>query len=177
MTEKSRKKTNIIEELLFDVVLGGEQDPMGTAQPDETPIFLRTSTAYYPPVRITDLENQVRILTFRVGDLVRLVKEMHVEIFDKPNFTSLTISDLGSNLLKVAIPISVIIEETDEEALARWPEVNAYGLGATLHEALEYLKTDIQDLYTDINSRDPNTLGDVAIKTKNILDKYIERKE
>jgi len=177
MIEKSRKKTNIIEELLFDVVFGGEQDPMGTAQPDETPIFLHTSTAYYTPGRMTDLENQVHILTYRVADIVRLAKEMHAEIFDRPNVTSLTISDLGSNLLKVVIPISVIVEETDEEALVRWPEVNAYGLGATLHEALEYLKTDIQDLCADLNSRDPNTLGDVAIKTKNILDQYIERKE
>ncbi len=105
------------------------------------------------------------------------IKELRLELQSRPLVSSMLLSDLNNKRFSVRSPISIILEEYDEEGLARWPEVNAYGLGPTLHEAILDLKQNIVNLFLDLLDRDQESLGELAVETLDTLKVYISKEE
>lgn len=116
-------------------------------------------------------------LSSEIRELLEELKELRTELSGRPLVSTILLSNLSDVRVTVVNPISVIVEEYDEECLARWPEVNAYGMGSTLSEAIHHLKDDIVELYYDLASRDEGILGDIADETLRALRSYIRERE
>lgn len=119
---------------------------------------------------VFQLSNEIRVL-------LEEVKELRSELRSRPIASSVLLSNLNTNSLSVQNPISIILEEYDEECLAIWPEVNAHGLGSTLNEAISDLKQNIENLFFNLSNRDEESLGELASETLNTLNSYIYKKE
>ena len=118
-----------------------------------------------------------QMLFNEVRALLQEVKELRSDFRSRPLTSSILLTNLNNKGLSIRHPISVIVEEYDEECLARWPEANAHGLGPTLYEAIVDLKQNIVDLFSDLSDRDEESLGDLAIETLSTLKAYINKKE
>lgn len=102
------------------------------------------------------------------------ISQLRKELSLRPLASAIAIYDLGNDKLKVKSPISVVLNETDEESLARWPETRAYGIGSTLAEAISNLKQNISDLFFDLKSRPQESLGGIAIDTLRTLETHLQ---
>ena len=151
---------------------------MGTLSGTEIPAFYRTY--YQIPTRgtlqITAIESNLQLtiqLLQETQTLLAEVKALREEFANRPLVSSVLLNDLSNEKLSLINPVSVVLEETDEECLARWPEVNAFGIGTTLSEAIHNLKENISDLYLDLSARDRGGLGEIALDTLSVLNAYI----
>jgi hypothetical protein len=118
--------------------------------------------------------NFVIQLTEKLQEALSEIRQLRDELSQRPLVSAITLYDLGANTLKVKMPISVVLHETDEESLARWPETRAYGIGGTLSEAISNLKQNIADLFFDLKSREPESLGEIALDTLRILETHLQ---
>ena len=151
----------------------------GTLGGTEIPAFYEK---YYGiPTRgsfqIIGIESNLQLtiqLLYEVQALSAEVKSLREELANRPLVSSIIINNLSNENLTVVNPIPVIVEETDDECLARWSEVNAFGIGTTLSEAIRNLKDNISDLFLDLTGRDRESLGQIALETLEILTSYIQ---
>ena len=72
---------------------------------------------------------------------------------------------------------AIVIEEYPDETVARWPEVEAFGSGATEAEAIAILKQDIVSLFEDLVAFSDDELGKLPRGWKRILLRIIETNE
>ena len=74
------------------------------------------------------------------------------------------------------IAVDQVLLQFDEEAVARWPEVEATGIGATEFEAIESLRKDIAELFEDLSSSDSSELSDQTAGALAVLRSVIEKR-
>lgn len=129
------------------------------------------------PLTPFGVETNIYSIVFQLSaDIKQLLEEIRLlkeQLLDRPLVSSLSLGNLNNDRIELLKPISIILEETDEECLARWPEVNGFGIGSTISEAIRVLKKNICEIYFDITSRDKATLGELALETLSTLDEYI----
>jgi len=149
--------------------------PSGTGMPSVYKDFfdLPTYGTSFPRTVEGHLQYVILSLMQDVQLLSAEVKTLRNELTNRPLVSSILLNDLSTDQLGLLIPISAIIEESPDECLARWPEVNAFGIGATLNEAIYNLKENISDIYLDLKSREPSSLGVIAEDMLRILMIYI----
>ncbi len=82
---------------------------------------------------------------------------------------STSMVDLGDEHLTLRTPLSVVVEADDEEAVASWPEIEAFGSGSTGAEALNDLKDEIIRLYRDLEATPDVELGRLPLRWKRAL--------
>lgn len=87
---------------------------------------------------------------------------------------SVSIVDLGKPGLKLRVALVVMLEENGAEFLASWPEVEAWGAGATEADAINELKDEILRLYTDLSGSDDASLGKLPRRWKASLSAIID---
>ncbi len=150
--------------------------PSGTGHPSTYGGFFEppTSETGRPTTVETNLQATILMLLHEVQVLSDDVKILRDELANRPLASSFLLNELINNELLLSHPISVILEETPEECLARWPEVNAFGIGTTVNEAIHNLKVNICELYKDLSSRDSKILGEMAMDFLRILRAYIK---
>lgn len=144
-----------------------------------TSIFPRTQTQI---PRIGDLisqgstadEIQTDILE-RLETLTNQTGQLKTEVQDRPIKYNLQIRDLGDDDYKLAEPLLVTIEEyhDDDTVIASFPEVEAFGEGATETEALLQLKWAILDLYEELKELSSKELGGLPKSWLTVLQKVI----
>ena len=139
-------------------------------------IEIPTSPTYRLPVSGPSLQYFLQ-LTNELKTLLEELNELRSELRSRPITSSVLLNNLNTNSLSFQHPISIILEEYDEECLAMWPEVNVHGLGSTLNEAISDLKQNIVNLFFDLSNREEESLGEFAIETLNNLNSYIYKKE
>lgn len=139
-------------------------------------IEIPTGPTYRLPVSGQSLQYFLQ-LTNELKTLLEELKELRSELRSRPITSSVLLNNLNTNSLSIQHPISIILEEYDEECLAIWPEVNVHGLGSTLNEAISDLKQNIVNLFFDLSNREEESLGEFAIETLNNLNSYIYKKE
>ena len=83
--------------------------------------------------------------------------------------------DLGHEGYSLKCPISVVVEEYDEETVARFPEVEAFASAATEGEALTLLKQDIIELYDELLASDEDELGKLPRQWRRVLSQLMEK--
>ena len=70
----------------------------------------------------------------------------------------LEIRSLHNDRLEIDSPISVLVEEGEEQIIAYAPDLEIYGCGYDLGEALDDLRRSIVEMYYDLN-KDKDKLG------------------
>jgi hypothetical protein len=118
-----------------------------------------------------------RDFTTLAQELQKLRDEMQnlrEEISRRPLVSTMNLYDLGTDTLRIKLPISVVLHETEEESVARWPETRAYGIGDTLSEGIADLKQNIATLFFDLASRPIDLLGEIALDTLRTLKMHLE---
>jgi len=85
------------------------------------------------------------------------------------------VCDLGHEDYALKCPISVVVEEYDEETVARFPEVEAFASAATEGEALSLLKQEIVELYEELLATDEDELGKLPRQWRRVLSQLIQR--
>ena len=85
----------------------------------------------------------------------------------KPVVAATTIAHLGT--YRLVAPLMVVLEYYLDEVVAHYPEVDAWGAGATPHDAIRALKRDIVNLYESMADDDETTLGAGPLSWKRAL--------
>lgn len=116
-------------------------------------------------------------LTKEMESLLEQVSKLRTELRSRPLSSSVLISTVNDARLDVLHPIGVLVEESEDETLARWPETNSYAIGSTVGEAISDLKKNIVDQFFDMASRDSDTLGEFALATLKTLTEYLALRE
>ncbi|MEW6417553.1 MAG: hypothetical protein AB1480_05450 [Nitrospirota bacterium] len=70
----------------------------------------------------------------------------------------LEIRSLHNDRLEIDSPVSVLVEEEEEQIIAYAPDLEIYGCGYDLAEALDDLRGSIVDMYYDLD-KDKDKLG------------------
>jgi predicted RNase H-like HicB family nuclease len=111
----------------------------------------------------------------RVESLVNLSGQLCAEIQDRPLKYNLQIFDLGEAEYRLAEPILILIEEytEDDTIIASFPEIEVFGEGATISEAIVSLKQAILDLFEELNESSPELLGDLPKTWHKVLYRLI----
>ena|SRR6266487_5940815 len=153
--------------------------PTGTGVPSvyEETFFDYPTSITFPGIHVESNDQLALLLLQTMERLASELTTLKADLADRPLVSSILLSDLSSDELYVVSPISVIIEETEEECLARWPEINAFGIATTTVEAIRNLKANISDFYLDLSSREHETLGEIAVDMLRVMEAHIKRKK
>ena len=103
------------------------------------------------------------------------VSALQQTLTQRPSIYPLTLYDLGSPEYDLVQPLSIVVEEygQGEGAIARCPELDAFGEGATPTDAIHELKNVVLDLYDELTTTDPATLGEPPLAWLRILRKVV----
>jgi len=148
----------------------------GPTGPAYTEIFrgMGTPTGESEPGTTEPIPQLAIVPLKELQDLIAEVRQLRAELAKRPLVSSTLLSDLGDDRLSVRVPIPVVLEEIDDESLARWPEVGASGIGSTLAEAITQLKMDVLGLFFDLTTRDTESLGQFALDTLRSLKVHVQ---
>jgi hypothetical protein len=121
-------------------------------------------------IMIVQLSNKLSALTIELSQLKQGLE-------NRTSTSSILIHDVGDERLELLKPLSVIIDESDEETLARCPELNSYGIGNTIFDSIVDLKKNIIDLFYDMSKREKKELGEFALHTLRTLSVYFKEND
>jgi hypothetical protein len=117
------------------------------------------------------------LLQGKVSALESEVRDLRNELAERPLVSSAVLHDLGGHGPAVTVPISVVIEQTDEETVATWPETGLYGVGETPSDAIISLKDDVLQTYLDLEQTSDDNLGELAKTTLATLRRHLSSTE
>lgn len=153
--------------------VSGTSDPRTKEAREPTPI---TASQLYEDVEDTQVIGE---LCERIETLVNITGQFRSEILDLPNKYNTQIRDLGDPEYQLIEPIFVLIEEypNDDRLIASFPEIEVFGEGVTITEAIYNLKFSILDLYDELVNSDPEELGELPEAWLRILNSMIVKKK
>ena len=96
---------------------------------------------------VAELKEKVSDLEKQLGEITEIIQETS-KIYNA------TIYELGNSHYQLTIPIQIVIEENQDETVARIPELNLYASADTDSEAINDLKCEVINLYEDLISSD-----------------------
>jgi hypothetical protein len=119
-------------------------------------------------LRIIDIQRRVAItprldriiletmakLREEVSNLRQKVDELTEIVRDTSRIYNATIHELGDSRFELTTPLQIVLEEDEEETVARIPELNLYASGDTDNEAINELKQEVIKLYEELESSD-----------------------
>jgi len=126
-------------------------------------------------------------LTYKINELTSIVKSLEKQLVvcnenidklstalkERPIVKQTELYDVGKNM-DVLQPIPIVVEESEGEIIARYPEVELFAVGDTESEALLNLKSAIVDLYNDLSETPKDKLGRLPLSWIRILNKVIK---
>lgn len=122
----------------------------------------------------SDVERySVQLVGERIDRLETRVSELIADLKSRPERSNASIVDLNNDGLVLLQPLMIVIEQYADEVTATWPEVEAFGSGASPSEAILSLKKDIGALYFDLESAQEEELGTLALAWKRTLGRVI----
>ena len=171
-----QQETTPTTKILWDRNLPPDVDIMDIMSPKERErlverdIFIEAGEEYEPVdearLRIIDMQRRVaRVprwdreiyesmaeLKGKVSDLQRQVCELMDAVQETAKIYNATIYELGNSQYELTVPLQIVLEEDQEETVARIPELNLYASADTDSEAINELKQEVIKLYEDLES-------------------------
>jgi len=156
--------------------LGGAAEDL-TTQREYLSVFKETIRVPYPEVlqsliqNILAVNHRIRVLDFQMQSQVSRmraeIRELQSAVAalsdlpeDRPRVVkTVQIYDIADEQYSLKRPLSVTVEEYDEEVIASFSEIDAYASGSSDAEALTLLKREIVELYEDLSKTPPERLG------------------
>ena len=194
-----QQQTTPITKILWDRNLLPDVDIAGIMSPEEQErlagrdILIEVGEEYEPlgeyRLRIVDIQRRVaRVprwdraiyesladLKEQVSNLQKQVAELTEAVEDTVKISNATIYELGDGQYELTTPMQIVLEEDQEETVARIPELNLYASADTDSEAINELKQEIINLYEDLQSSD-RKLGPLPESWLQTLRKLIVKK-
>jgi hypothetical protein len=107
-----------------------------------------------------ELVARMEALSQEIERLQQRLADVEESFAAQPRCRQATLYDLGSNAYELKQPVTVQIEEYDDETVARMPELDAFASATTDSEALVLLKAEIASLYDELVSCPAQELGE-----------------
>jgi hypothetical protein len=124
--------------------------------------------------RVDDLASSLESMAQELSSCKECVDRLYSEFADRPIIKATWLFDISKDLETIE-PIPVVIEETEDEALASFPEIETFAVGAGEAEAINNLKKEISKLYYELVDADDEELGRIPQAWKRVLRKVIRR--
>lgn len=130
---------------------------------------------------LTELRTKVDDLSSRFDSLERevlsckeCINELYSEFTERPIVKETRLFDIDEDL-EVLEPIPIVIEESDDEVIASFPEAEVFGVGSGESEAINNLKKEVSKLYYELIDTPDEQLGKVPQSWKRVLSKVVRR--
>lgn len=111
----------------------------------------------------------------RIDKLQKQIEELTETVEGTAKISNATIYELGNSQYELTMPLQIVLEENQEETVARIPELNLYASEDTDSEAINELKLEVIQLYEDLQSSD-RKLGPLPESWLQTLRKLIVKK-
>lgn len=95
------------------------------------------------------------------------------ELREKPIIKQTELLEIDETL-EVIKPIPVVIEEYNDEVVAAFPEIEAFGVGSGEAEAIRNLKEEIRRIFFELETISEDELGKLPISWKRVLLKVVK---
>lgn len=125
--------------------------------------------------RMEALEGAISAAMGQVIALGKRLEALEERLAEQGVVRNAMLCDLAREGYSLRWPITVVVEEYEEETVARLPEVQAFASAATEGEALALLKEDIVQLYDDLTSTPEEQLGKLPRQWRAVLAHLIEK--
>ena len=159
--------------------LAGRQDPIIPSIPERKPDWkYATITHAIDRTQIATLLQIKSPIEARVGqnieDIFQEIIKRVAELEKKPSIYNATIFDVEG--LELQNSISIVLEAYPTEFIARFPEVEVFGIGVTESDAIRELKKAIVELYTEVTSAKEGELGPLPLSWLRVFNRIIKAK-
>ena len=114
-------------------------------------------------------------LRIRITKLEKALLEICERLQDYPVVKSVTIYGLNDEGYYLREPVNILVESYEDEVVASFSEVEAFGAGSTESEAIARLKQEIVTLYEDLQGAHPKELGKLPRAWKGVLSRLIAK--
>jgi hypothetical protein len=163
----------------FTQIIDMEHD-VGQAQ---TPLqgWVQFVETRYVPLResqlleagFADLVARMQALSEAMDALQERLGQVEECLAAQPRCRQALLYDLGAGKYELKQPLAVQLEEYDDEAVARIPELDVFASATTDSEALVLLKAEVVSLYDELASCPPEELGERPIAWLRLLKRLI----
>jgi len=113
-------------------------------------IDIRSHVSRFPRIEQTVIENLEK-LRQEVAELKTQVKDLTEGMEKTTKIYSASIHELGDEQYQLIVPLQIVVEEYEEETVARIPELNLYASADTDSEAINELKQEIIGLFEELS--------------------------
>ncbi|MFC1912120.1 hypothetical protein ACFLXG_03080 [Chloroflexota bacterium] len=123
---------------------------------------------------VDDLASGVQTLGQDLSACKECIDKLYSEFMDRPIVKETRLFDISEDL-EVLTSIPIVIEETDDEVVASFPEVEVFAVGTGEAEAINKLKKAVEDLFSELIDTPDEKLGKVPLSWKRVLTKVVRR--
>ena len=156
--------------LLMD--LYPREQPTGLAALDVPAALRKEQETQWQAARIGE---RLAALQADIKRMQEAIASLTAELASRPVVSSALLHDLGDAAYKLVAPIQVSIETYEDEVLATFPEIEAFGSGDTAAEAIIGLKNEVVSLFEELFESDWEELGRVPQGWRRVLESLIVR--
>ena len=133
---------------------------------------------------LSEVKGQVGDLISEVGSVkselleckegIRTILNELEELREKPITKQTQLVEIGEGL-EVISPIPVVIEEYNDEVIASFAEIEAFGAGSCEAESIADLKKKIREIFFELEEVDDDELGKLPLSWKRVLLKVVKK--
>lgn len=124
--------------------------------------------------RVDDLSSGIEALKTELLSCKECINRVSEELSERPIVKETWLLDIDEDI-EVLQPIPIVIEESDGEVIASFPEVEAFAVGSGEAEAINNIKLEIKNLFLDLESSAKEELGKLPQSWKRILEKVVKK--
>jgi hypothetical protein len=146
--------------------------------------WIRLPAKSYVPVReselpqllqagFADLVERMESLSREMEALQERLAEVEQALASQPRCRQAVLYDLGSEKYELKQALGVQLEEYEEEAVARIPELDVFASADTDSEALALLKREVVTLYEELAATPVERLGERPFAWLRLLERVI----
>jgi len=123
--------------------------------------------------RVASLASDVESIKLAIKQCEEGINTILDELREKPIIKQTELLEIDETL-EVIMPIPVVIEEYDDEVIAAFPEIEAFGVGSGEAEAIRNLKEEIRKIFFELEKTSEDELGKLPLTWKKVLLKVVK---
>jgi len=124
--------------------------------------------------RVDELASGLESVREELSSCKECIDRLYEEFTERPIIKETIIFDIDEDL-EVITPLPIVIEESDDEVVASFPEIEVFAVGVGEAEAINNLKIQIKELYLELVATPQGQLGKIPRTWRRILEKVIRK--
>ena len=122
--------------------------------------------------RVDSISSDVESVKLALKKCEEGIDKILDELREKPIIKQTELFEIDE-ALEVLRPIPVVIEEYNDEVVAAFPEIEAFGVGSGEAEAIRNLKEAIREIFFELEKISDDKLGKLPLSWKRVLLKVV----